>query len=112
MFGYACNETPELMPLPIALAHRLARRLAEVRKDGSLPYLRPDGKTQVSVRYADGHPVAVEKVLISSQHDEGAESRIKADLWDHVVTPAIPGRHVRRARAASAAFWSTPPVGS
>ncbi len=90
MFGYACNETPELMPLPIALAHRLARRLAEVRKDGSLPYLRPDGKTQVSVRYLDGLPVAVEKLLISSQHDEGAESRIKGDLWEHVVTPAIP----------------------
>src|ERR1700684_4202736 len=85
MFGYASNETPELMPLPIALAHRLARRLAEVRKDGTLDYLRPDGQTQVSVRYADGRPVAVEKLLISSQHAEGAEDRIKADLWEHVV---------------------------
>jgi S-adenosylmethionine synthetase len=90
MFGYASNETPELMPLPIALAHRLARRLAEVRKDGTLPYLRPDGKTQVSVRYVDGRPVAVEKLLISSQHAEGAEDHIKADLWEHVVKPVLP----------------------
>ncbi len=90
MFGYASNETPELMPLPIALAHRLARRLAEVRKDGTLPYLRPDGKTQVSVRYSDGRPVAVEKLLISSQHGEGAEEHIRRDLWEHVVTPTIP----------------------
>jgi S-adenosylmethionine synthetase len=90
MFGYASNETPELMPLPIALAHRLARRLAQVRKDGTLPYLRPDGKTQVSVRYADGRPVAVEKLLISSQHAEGAEDRIKSDLWEHVVTEVVP----------------------
>jgi S-adenosylmethionine synthetase len=90
MFGYATNETPELMPLPIALAHRLARRLAEVRKDGTLDYLRPDGKTQVSVRYVGGRPVAVEKLLISSQHDEGAESQIKGDLWEHVVLPTLP----------------------
>ncbi len=90
MFGYASNETPELMPLPIALAHRLARRLAEVRKDGTLPYLRPDGKTQVSVRYVGGRPVGVEKLLISSQHAEGAEERIKADLWEHVVTQVVP----------------------
>jgi S-adenosylmethionine synthetase len=90
MFGYASNETPELMPLPIALAHRLARRLAEVRKDGSISYLRPDGKTQVSVRYVDGKPVGVEKLLISSQHEEGAESEIKGDLWEHVVKAVIP----------------------
>jgi S-adenosylmethionine synthetase len=90
MFGYACNETPELMPLPIALAHRLARRIAAVRKDRTLPYLRPDGKTQVTVRYADGRPVAVEKLLISSQHAEGAEAQIKDDLWEHVVVPVLP----------------------
>jgi len=90
MFGYASNETPELMPLPIAVAHRLAKRLAEVRKDRTLDYLRPDGKTQVSVRYRDGRPVAIEKLLISSQHAEGAESRIKDDLWEHVVLPVLP----------------------
>src|ERR1700722_13028784 len=90
MFGYASNETPELMPLPIALAHRLARRLAEVRKDGTIPYLRPDGKTQVSVRYIEGRPVGFDKVLISSQHAEGAEDRIKSDLWEHVVTQVVP----------------------
>ncbi|MCX6464810.1 MAG: methionine adenosyltransferase [Pseudonocardiales bacterium] len=91
MFGFATNETDELMPLPIALAHRLARRLAAVRKDGSLPYLRPDGKTQVTVRYRDGVPVAVEKVLVSTQHTEevGVE-RIRADLWEHVVVPELP----------------------
>jgi S-adenosylmethionine synthetase len=90
MFGYASNETPELMPLPIALAHRLARRLAEVRKDGTLDYLRPDGKTQVSVRYVDGRPVAIEKLLISTQHAEGIESAIKDDLWENVVLPMLP----------------------
>jgi S-adenosylmethionine synthetase len=90
MFGYASDETPELMPLPISLAHKLAQRLAEVRKDGTLDYLRPDGKTQVSVRYRDGRPVAVEKLLISTQHAEGAEARIPDDLWEHVVLPVIP----------------------
>jgi len=90
MFGYASRETPELMPLPIALAHRLARRLAAVRKDQTLPYLRPDGKTQVSVRYVDGRPVAVEKLLISAQHAEGAEERLREDLWEHVVVPSLP----------------------
>ncbi len=90
MFGYATNETPELMPVPIALAHRLARRLAEVRKDGTLDYLRPDGKTQVSVRYADGVPVGIEKLLISTQHAEGTEGRLRDDLWEHVVVPELP----------------------
>jgi S-adenosylmethionine synthetase len=90
MFGYATNETPELMPTPIALAHRLARRLAHVRKSGTLPYLRPDGKTQVTVRYRNGVPVAVEKVLISAQHEEGAEERLPADLWESVVLDVIP----------------------
>ena len=78
------------MPLPIALAHRLARRLAAVRKDGTLPYLRPDGKTQVTVRYIDGRPVAVEKLLISAQHAEGADAGIKDDLWEQVVVPVLP----------------------
>ncbi len=92
MFGYATHETPELMPVPIALAHRLARRLAEVRKDGTLPYLRPDGKTQVSVRYRDGKPVAIEKLLISTQHAEevDSETQIKGDLWEAVVQPVLP----------------------
>jgi S-adenosylmethionine synthetase len=90
MFGYATRETPELMPLPIALAHRLAQRLTEVRRAGALDYLRPDGKTQVTVRYRDGVPVAVERVLISSQHREGAEAVIRDDLWEHVVTPILP----------------------
>ncbi|HEX3616711.1 MAG TPA: methionine adenosyltransferase [Solirubrobacteraceae bacterium] len=90
MFGYASNETPELMPLPIALAHKLSKRLAEIRKDGTLPYLRPDGKTQVSVRYVDGRPVEIEKLLISSQHAEGSEGLIRDDLWEQVVLPTLP----------------------
>jgi S-adenosylmethionine synthetase len=90
MFGYATNETPELMPMPIALAHRLARQLAHVRKSGQLPFLRPDGKTQVTVRYRDGAPVAVEKVLISAQHEDGAEDLLPRSLWDNVVVAAIP----------------------
>jgi S-adenosylmethionine synthetase len=90
MFGYASDETPELMPLPISLAHKLAFRLAEVRKDGTLDYLRPDGKTQVSVRYRDGRPVAIEKLLISTQHREGVEAQIPDDLWKHVVVPVLP----------------------
>jgi S-adenosylmethionine synthetase len=91
MFGYATDETPELMPMPIALAHRLSRRLAAVRKDGTLDYLRPDGKTQVSVRYVDGVPVAVERVLISTQHaEEVTTEQIREDLWRHVVTTELP----------------------
>jgi S-adenosylmethionine synthetase len=91
MFGYASNETPNLMPAPITFAHQLARRLAEVRRDGSLDYLRPDGKTQVSVRYVDGRPVAIEKVLISTQHAESAtRPQITDDLWEHVVLPVLP----------------------
>ncbi len=94
MFGYATNETRELMPLPIMLAHRIAKRLSEVRKADVLPYLRPDGKAQVSVRYevdADGRqtPVEIERVLISTQHRDGldAESMIKPDLIEHVLAP-------------------------
>ncbi len=90
MFGYATNETDELMPLPISLAHKLAKRLADVRKAGDLTYLRPDGKTQVSVRYDEGRPVAIEKLLISTQHAEGAEGSIRDDLWEHVVEPVLP----------------------
>ncbi len=90
MFGYASNETEELMPLPISLAHKLAHRLADVRHNGTVPYLRPDGKTQVTVRYRDGVPVAIEKLLISTQHAEGAESLIPDDLWQHVVVPVLP----------------------
>ena len=91
MFGYASNETPELMPMPIMLAHKLARRLAEVRRHGLLPYLRPDGKTQVTVRYdANGKPTGVEKVLISAQHEDGVEPKLADALWEQVVTQVLP----------------------
>ncbi|MDQ2676931.1 MAG: methionine adenosyltransferase, partial [Actinomycetota bacterium] len=91
MFGYASSETPELMPMPISLAHRLARQLAKVRKEGDVGYLRPDGKTQVTVRYEDGRPTAIEKVLISTQHEDGVElDRIRADLWTNVIEPILP----------------------
>ena len=89
MFGYACNETEELMPLPITLAHALTRRLSEVRNQGILDYLRPDGKSQVTVRYENDRPVAVEKVLISAQHKDGAEESIKEDLVDAVIEPVL-----------------------
>ncbi|HEX3840495.1 MAG TPA: methionine adenosyltransferase [Acidimicrobiales bacterium] len=92
MFGYACDETPDLMPLPIWLAHRLAQRLAQVRRVGVLPYLRPDGKTQVSVTYDKGRPVALETVLISTQHDPGVDldTLLLPDLRDNVITPLLP----------------------
>src|ERR1700753_2270005 len=90
MFGYATRETDELMPLPIALGHKLAQRLADVRKAEILPYLRPDGKTQVTVRYVDGRPAEIEKLLISTQHRDGAESLLKDDLWEHVIEPGVP----------------------
>ncbi len=91
MFGYATNETASLMPVPISIAHQLAKQLAAVRHDGSLDYLRPDGKTQVSVRYVDGRPVAIEKLLISTQHaDSATQKQITDDLWELVVLPVLP----------------------
>ncbi len=92
MFGYACNETPDLMPLPIWTAHRLAERLADVRKSGQLPYLRPDGKTQVTYEYEDGRPVAVKSVLISTQHQDGIDrdTVIRPDLIEQVIRPTLP----------------------
>ena len=115
MFGYACDETPELMPLPISLAHRLARRLAEVRHNGSLGYLLPDGKTQVSVVYENDQPVAIDTILISTQHtaeievpggspisDEKAmRERISADLWSHVVEPATSDLNLKPSKDAT-----------
>lgn len=98
MFGFACNETPELMPLPISLAHRIARRLAAVRKTGELAYLRPDGKTQVSVIYEDRKPVGIDTILISTQHDaaigeitdnNAVQKKIKDDLWEAVIQPVF-----------------------
>lgn len=98
MFGFACNETPELMPLPISLAHRLTRRLAAARKTGDVPYLRPDGKSQVTVAYEDGRPVAIDTILISTQHDREVggstdeatvHAKIESDLWESVVQPVF-----------------------
>jgi len=98
MFGFACNETPEMMPLPISIAHRLARQLAKVRKDGTLTYLRPDGKTQVTVLYEDRQPLALDTLLISTQHtatigaitdEKAVQKQIRADLWEMVVQPAL-----------------------
>jgi len=95
MFGFACDETPELMPLPISLAHRLARRLASVRKSNELDYLRPDGKTQVTVEYADGRPVRVDTVVVSTQHHPNMDlDTIKNDLVEHVITRVIPTKYL------------------
>jgi S-adenosylmethionine synthetase len=95
MFGFACTETEELMPLPISLAHKLARRLHEVRVDGTLPYLRPDGKTQVTVEYEDDQPVRIDTIVVSTQHaeDVGLE-QIKNDIYQHVILPVVPSHMI------------------
>ncbi|WP_167441648.1 methionine adenosyltransferase [Amycolatopsis vastitatis] len=101
MFGYACSDTPELMPLPIALAHRLSKRLTAVRKDGVLPYLRPDGKTQVTIEYAGDQPVRLDTVVVSSQHADGIdlEKMLSVDVKEHVVGPEIAALGIDTANA-------------
>jgi S-adenosylmethionine synthetase len=118
MFGYATTETPELMPMPIMLAHKIARRLSEVRKADILPYLRPDGKTQVTVRYEideHGHrsPVEIERVLVSTQHREGldADTMIKPDLIDHVLRPILPKNLYDESRLEQKGFVYVNPTG-
>jgi S-adenosylmethionine synthetase len=97
MFGYACTETPELMPAPISLAHALVRRLSQVRRAGVLPYLRPDGKSQVTVRYVDGRPTRVETVVVSAQHSPDVSmEQLREDVVDHVVLPTLPPQMVDR----------------
>jgi S-adenosylmethionine synthetase len=111
MFGYATRETPELMPMPISLAHKLAQRLSDVRKAEIVPYLRPDGKTQVTVRYENGRPIEVEKVLISTQHKDGAEALIPDDVWEHVVHPILPGELYDERKLRTAQNFLVNPTG-
>src|SRR5207253_9367755 len=118
MFGYACRETEELMPLPITLAHRICKRLAEVRKADVLPYLRPDGKAQVTVRYevdepGRQRPVEIERVLVSAQHREGldVESLLKPDIVDHVLRPVLPHDLYDERRLADRDFFYVNPTG-
>jgi S-adenosylmethionine synthetase len=118
MFGYATNESPELMPLPIMLAQKLARRLSEARKDGELDYLRPDGKSQVTVRYVvdeDGRqrPVEVQRVLISTQHADGVDvqGRMREEIAEHVLRPVLPADMVDRTRLADPDFFFLNPTG-
>ncbi|MBO4264452.1 MAG: methionine adenosyltransferase, partial [Clostridia bacterium] len=95
MFGYACNETPELMPLPISLAHKMAKKLADVRKSGLLPYLRPDGKTQITVEYEDNVPKRVDTVVVSTQHDDNVDiDTIRRDMTEHVIKTTVPAEYL------------------
>jgi S-adenosylmethionine synthetase len=118
MFGYACRETPELMPLPITLAHAICRRLAEVRKAGLLPYLRPDGKAMVTIRYEEGddgrsRPVEIDRLLVVSQHADGVdiEGRIKPDIIEHVLHPILPREFYDEARLGEDGFVLVNPTG-
>ncbi|MGB3615694.1 MAG: methionine adenosyltransferase [Elainellaceae cyanobacterium] len=115
MFGFACDETPELMPLPISLAHRVSRKLAAVRKADVLPYLRPDGKTQVTIAYEDGQPVGIDTILVSTQHapsipgvadDAGVQNRIRDDLWEQVIQPVLSNLDIKP--SASTRFLVNP----
>ena len=109
MFGFACDDTPELMPMPISLAHKLAKRLAQVRKDGTMPYLRPDGKTQVTIEYEDDRPVAVETIVVSNQHSPDVPmEQLRADIKREVIDAIVPAELLRLETIQSS---SIPPAG-